>query len=85
MALNKTTGPHFTAEDEDVSPNRTSTDTQSTSKLRAEQCDVQRLRLKIIVSSTQVIYPPTKSSHKIVALFGPLEYIEFVMISLKDN
>lgn len=40
MALNKTTGPHFTAEDEDVSPNRTKQNTDEAHvKLRAEQCD----------------------------------------------
>lgn len=40
MALNKTTGPHFTAEDEDVSPNRTKQNTDKAHvELRGEQCD----------------------------------------------
>lgn len=41
MALNKTTGPHFTAADEDVSPNHTSADAHAVkARTNSEQSSV---------------------------------------------
>ena len=53
MAINKTTGPHFTSEDEDVSPNHTHSQTSMYRGLKIQSYILQQKKLFLLLAQSK--------------------------------